>query len=61
MEIIRLSDCAISGDSEAIEFRFGQQRARTPWRITLGTSEARVLAYALLAAAERADRSRPDC
>jgi hypothetical protein len=42
---------------KGIELRFGLQRARKPWRTWLGPREARILAYALLSAAEQAERS----
>jgi hypothetical protein len=57
MEIVNLPDCSIKGNPTAIEFSFAAQRARKPWRLTLGVSQARLLAYSLLIAAERAERA----
>ena len=55
MEIISLAEQRIVGDSPAIEFRIRPKQPRRTTAVTLGRSEARVLAYALLAAAERAE------
>ena len=58
METIRLKEFRIPDDPAVIEFEYRPRMARKPSRFNLGASEARVLAYSLLAAAERADRAK---